>query len=442
MSVEQILKTWKQAVKSNPFAILNLVGLNLTKLPTLPSNLKVLDCSDNKLTSLDNLPDLTELYCSKNRLSEIPQIKSLIALKCDRNELTFLRILSKLQYLSCYKNNLTELEFAIGLKYLNCAHNKLTNLTNISDVLTLKCSHNELTSMQPMHRVRLIDCSQNQIQRLPTFPKTLTTLLCDENRLEQLPHLSSVSWLSCEGNLLMELSDLPVAVSVSCSNNYIKTVGQMPIVKSLYCSNNQIRSLPTLSLTRHLECSGNEGIVLSLGMINLQYLQINKNGFLPTDLRGLKVSKNDIISKLMTSYTFTIPHIKGIVTSYKDPDPPLIDHSTLVIVNDETSYSRSIGHLFENRLIKYLSGSQEKSKKLFKWSESLADRNIIKPTARIFRLPGINAFIDLSGWDKLETSTNLALVQCEEEINYGSFHKMFEDTAKLYTLCNLQTDCK
>jgi len=50
---------------------LDLSNKGLTKLPDLSiySNLKILNCSYNQITSLDNLPlTLTELYCSNNPL--------------------------------------------------------------------------------------------------------------------------------------------------------------------------------------------------------------------------------------------------------------------------------------------------------------------------------------------------------------------------------------
>jgi len=48
---------------------LNLSDKNLTILPDLSkyTKLKVLDCSNNKIKSLDNLPSkLKELYCSND----------------------------------------------------------------------------------------------------------------------------------------------------------------------------------------------------------------------------------------------------------------------------------------------------------------------------------------------------------------------------------------
>lgn len=47
-------------------AQLYLSGLELTELPELPQTLRNLDCSINRLTNLQDLPNCTSLNCSEN----------------------------------------------------------------------------------------------------------------------------------------------------------------------------------------------------------------------------------------------------------------------------------------------------------------------------------------------------------------------------------------
>ena len=88
---------------------LNLSNQELDVLPDLSMyiNLKILDCYNNKITSLDNLPS------------------SLIELSCDNNNLTSLDNLpSSLKILYCYNNNLTLLDnLPSSLKELSCGCN-------------------------------------------------------------------------------------------------------------------------------------------------------------------------------------------------------------------------------------------------------------------------------------------------------------------------------
>jgi len=73
---------------------LNLSNRKLTVLPDLSlyKNLQILHCSNNYLTSLDNLPpNLQLLYCSDNQLTSLDYLPtSLQELYCAGNQLTSL----------------------------------------------------------------------------------------------------------------------------------------------------------------------------------------------------------------------------------------------------------------------------------------------------------------------------------------------------------------
>ena len=72
---------------------LDLSSEGLRKLPDLSGyiNLQKIDCRNNKLTSLDNLPStLTELSCYKNQLTFLDNLPSpLTILKCFVNPLQY-----------------------------------------------------------------------------------------------------------------------------------------------------------------------------------------------------------------------------------------------------------------------------------------------------------------------------------------------------------------
>ena len=123
--------------------------LNLTTLPKLPDNLKVLYCGFNKLKTLPALPNsLEELYCFKNKLTNLPALpNTLRVLKCDYNELVTLPKLP---------NSLVE---------LHCNHNKLFTLPKLPDSLTL------------------LHCRYNKLIKLPTFPDSLTDVHIGANEL-------------------------------------------------------------------------------------------------------------------------------------------------------------------------------------------------------------------------------------------------------------------
>jgi hypothetical protein len=139
-----------------------LCNKNLTYIPDLSRfvNLKYLDCDNNQLTYLPNLPSsLVGLYCSYNQLINLQKLpNNLEVLDCNSNKLTYLPSLpNSLNSLFCYNNKLTYLpELPNCLKVLDCNSNKLTYLPSL---------HNSLNSLF---------CYNNQLTNLPNLPNSLT----------------------------------------------------------------------------------------------------------------------------------------------------------------------------------------------------------------------------------------------------------------------------
>ena len=114
---------------------------NLTYISNLSrfTNLEILDCSDNQLKSLPELPEsLTELYCYNNQLISLPNLqKNLIILWCSNNQLISLPELPEnLEELQCYNNLLTSLpDLQKSLNYLACSDNQITSITELPNSL-------------------------------------------------------------------------------------------------------------------------------------------------------------------------------------------------------------------------------------------------------------------------------------------------------------------
>lgn len=163
-----IIAAW--SFENNPEIPLNLARLNLTTLPDIPDNVKILLCEMNKLTSLPTLPStLVNLHCQYNKLTELPTLPNNIkALVCGGNQLTTLPILpNSLDNLYCEDNKLTTLpELPNSLKTLYCASNKLTTLPELPDSL------------------KALFCDNNKLTILPTLPESLEALSCNNNQLD------------------------------------------------------------------------------------------------------------------------------------------------------------------------------------------------------------------------------------------------------------------
>ena len=179
---------------------ISITNTNCTDLTGIAyfANLKILYCSDNKLTGLDmsGNPALEQLLCYENNLESLNVTKN-----------------KKLSKLKCQHN---------GLKELNLKDNE--NLTE------LNCSYNQLTTL---------DVSKNA---------KLSILECTNNGMEELNlgDITNLSWLLCAENNLTELdvSKNPYLERLHRHNKLRRLViGKNYSLTMLYLMDNQLTSL-------------------------------------------------------------------------------------------------------------------------------------------------------------------------------------------------------
>ncbi|UTC66541.1 MULTISPECIES: leucine-rich repeat domain-containing protein [unclassified Treponema] len=188
-----------------------------------------LDCSDNRLTSLDvqGLSALDKLYCYNNRLTSL-----------DMHGLTALR------ELSCSFNQLVSLNVqdSAGLEKLFCAENQLTafDMRGLTVLQELNCSDNRLTSLDAHDStfLRFLLCKSNQLTSLNVQGLTaLVYLNCRSNRLTSLnvQGLTSLRALSCSENRLtaLNIQETPALQKLSCYGNQLKVKALIRIFNSL-----------------------------------------------------------------------------------------------------------------------------------------------------------------------------------------------------------------
>ena len=175
-----------------------------------------LDCSSNKLTSLDlsNNTALTSLSCGENQLTtlDVSHNTSLTRLMCQVNQLTSLDL----------SNNTI-------LTYLDCQHNQLNSL-DLSNITTLElvyCNNNQLSSLDLSKNSALyyLMCLENQLESLDVVGCNLTNLYCDDNKLKVLDlrgnfqEYSSSTQLTCYNN---PLERILLSRNHRLSDNWIK----------------------------------------------------------------------------------------------------------------------------------------------------------------------------------------------------------------------------
>lgn len=168
--------------------------LQLTNIKKF-SNLKTLDCSGNKLVSLDLSKNLCLVTVNCTRNSALNSLtvggcNELQTLDCSYCSLTSLDIssMAALQSVDCSNNALTSLKVGgcTAMRTLDCSYNKLSalDLSKIAGIVTVNCKHNSLSSLV------LTDCAE------------LVSLDCSGNSLTRLDVSCSLklSWLDCSDN--------------------------------------------------------------------------------------------------------------------------------------------------------------------------------------------------------------------------------------------------
>lgn len=206
---------------------------NLTLLPDLVkfTRLRILYCSGNNFSSLDNLV--------------LPS--SLVELK--------------IKY--CQLGSLTRIALPNGLQFLDISFNSLTQLPPLPPTLLhLNCGNNLLETLPILPpTLHVLLCEFNKLVILPTLPTSLINLNLMNNQVETLPRLpTSLQVMLCRFNKLLVLPTLPSSLrNLDCGKNCLQVLPVLPInLRRLSCDFNNLTMLPALPVHLHgLEYWGN-----------------------------------------------------------------------------------------------------------------------------------------------------------------------------------------
>ena len=191
-------------------------------------------------------------------LKGIEYFTALTTLDCSEQKLTTLDVSANtnLTTLNCSENRLTSLDLSknTALTTLNCSYNKLTSLdlSKNTALTTLNCSFNELAALDVSNNTDLNDliCSENQLERLNVSANTaLTRLTCNDNKLIALVlgQNTALTTLACDSNQLtsLDVRGNTNLTKLYCGSNQLRTLdlSQNKQLTSLLCAKNQLTSL-------------------------------------------------------------------------------------------------------------------------------------------------------------------------------------------------------
>ncbi|MBK8600745.1 MAG: T9SS type A sorting domain-containing protein [Flavobacterium sp.] len=302
-----------------PFDIADLTGIQSF------TNLKVLNCGGNLLTSLDvsSLTLLEKLLASQNQINSlnISGLTALTEIDLFNNEVSSINLTGfvNLINLNFGGNNLTAIDLTglVNLKKVNLEGNQLSaiNVTNATSLEELRVNSNILTSLDlsSSNNLKYLDCGQNSIPSIDFSNLSgleylyyggngltslnvsnlvnLQSLICESNNLTSLDisALTNLSVLNCSFNNIsnLDLSATSSLYTLECRSNQIASLdfsNQLGL-HSLQVSNNLLTSLNVTNNTNLFElfCEGNLFTTLDLNNnTTLFYVDMSTNNNLET----------------------------------------------------------------------------------------------------------------------------------------------------------------
>ncbi len=283
------------------------------------TNLKVLSCYNNTITSIDvsALSQLQELYCYDNNIATLVVTgTALKRLDCFNNPFTLLNLTSliTLEYLDCTNTNIANLNVSnlIHLETLlmpNLANTTLVSLnaSGCTSLVTIPeyISGSALTNINFSNCTSLTGLQASNIVNLSVFNvsgcTTLQSLKVNNTGLTNLnvSGLNNLSLLECVGNQLTSLnvSGLTNLSTLNCIDNQLSglNLSGLTNLEIVACSNNQLLSLDLTGLVNlfQLNCDSNQLLSLDLSQcVSINFVSCGNNQLLSLFIKN---GKNETI---------------------------------------------------------------------------------------------------------------------------------------------------
>ncbi len=310
----------------------NISSLSSGGTPVLAGmhNLKLLDLSNNALTSLDTVLDantvygrLKEIYLNDNELNSISQLANapfmqLLTLSnndLDSSDISALSSMSYLTYLSLADNSITDISSLSGLK--NLTELRLQN-NKISDVTALK----DMTAMVSLY---LGDNQITNVSKLEKLTKITTLYLNNNAELENVDIVSGMTGLkvlNVSGDNIDNLnavSALAELIELFAENNSISSfafVQNLTNLNKLLLANNRDTGDEAENMSEFLEG------LSKLTVLTLSGKKLNTLDFLQTTDSNNNTTMKSIVRLEIANCSLPSYYATGItentVTEYVD----------------------------------------------------------------------------------------------------------------------------
>ena len=178
------------------FKNLTLIQLNylyLYEIKNIPSTINKFIVKNSFLKKIKNIPEgIQQFCCSNNKLTKLPcfQYTQLKLLNFSNNKITTLGLLPDCLECLCFNQNkiVNIPNFPKSLTHLECSWNRISNLYSISqNIQTMIVDHNQLYQLpclSDLHFLKTLICNSNHIHELPPLPGLIEYIDYSENPIK------------------------------------------------------------------------------------------------------------------------------------------------------------------------------------------------------------------------------------------------------------------
>jgi Leucine-rich repeat (LRR) protein len=178
------------------FKNLKLIHLNylyLYEIKNIPNGVNTFVVRNSFLKKIENIPNsLQQFCCNNNQLTKLPSFQNtnLKLLNFSNNQISSLCSLPDSVEFLCFNNNkiVNIPNFPKSLKHLECSWNKICNLECISkNIHTMIVDHNQiyqLPCLSDLHFLKTLICNSNHIRELPPLPGLIEYIDYSENPIK------------------------------------------------------------------------------------------------------------------------------------------------------------------------------------------------------------------------------------------------------------------
>jgi len=150
----------------------SLREINLSLLPML----ELLDCSNNKLSTIGKHDALLELNIQYNSILDLPIYPKLRILMADNNLMTKLRSYPVLYSVTASYNNLSSVDSQPKLKKLIATHNTIEKINDLPLLKLMDLSHNKIKEISLSDKIQYASIHFNPIDHLKLGQNVMNTI--------------------------------------------------------------------------------------------------------------------------------------------------------------------------------------------------------------------------------------------------------------------------